>query len=261
MQGIDQNIEKVFARMRKEFVDSTKDLLDDMDDGLIRYEKGDVEAAEILLYIQREIHNIKGQGGSFGHPLTGRVAHMLEDYLINEDGVSEKSIKHIRVYLDTMSSFMSEGEPTLEDEIQNLLNELPTGKEHSFSDQKPKNINILLVMPPGMQQKIVAKELTSCGFRVMRTYDCYEAVSVAMDILPDVVFINFDMIPYSGPELCHVFAAIHKLRNVKIILLTSHKAGRKELIDLPANVSIVQKQADFLEAIGELMIEWNIFGN
>jgi len=81
---------------------------------------------------------------------------------------------------------------------------MPTGRVATFSTQQTNTINVLLVMPAGLQRKLVARELLSCGFRVMRAYDSVEAPAVAMDIAPDFVFVNQDMTPFSGRELSNV---------------------------------------------------------
>jgi len=214
-----------------------------------------------LQHIQRDIHNIKGQGATFGFPLTGRVAHMLEDYLINADGIQPQNHDDIRAYFDLMGSLISQGEAAGVDDPEALLNHLPTGRVPMFSSQQVNDVNVLLVMPSGLQRKMVAKELLSCGFRVMRAYDCVEALSVAMDIRPDVVFINNEMEPFSGLELCKVFAAIDKLRDVHIVLLTSYEAEDAHFRGLPASVSLVQKQKDYTEITGGLLIEWGVFGD
>jgi len=68
------------------------------------------------------------------------------------------------------------------------------------------------------------------------------------------------MTPFTGYELCKVLATINALKNIHIVLLTSHDQEDPHLQDLPDNVSVVQKHTDFTEAIGELMIDWGVFG-
>ena len=87
-----------------------------------------------------------------------------------------------------------------------------------------------------------------------------EALSVAVDITPDIVFINYDMTPFSGRELSHVLAAVDSLRGIHIVLLTSYEAGSEKLQNLPDNVSVVHKHADYTEEIGGLLIRLGVFG-
>jgi len=253
------NFDDVLRKLHQEFIEVARDQLDDIDSMLNALEAKPALAEQYLLNIQRNIHNIKGQGATFGFPLTGRVAHMLEDYLLNTGGNLIENILDIRSYIDLMVDLISTDESIAHDDPQALLSNLPTGQKVTFSVQHIHDINVMLVMPPGLQRKVVAKELLSCGFRVIRAYDCIEALAVAIDILPKVVFINYDMVPFSGPDLCNVFAAVEKLRDVHIVLLTSHEIDDQSLQSLQGNASVVVKHKDFTEKIGELLIEWNIF--
>jgi CheY-like chemotaxis protein/HPt (histidine-containing phosphotransfer) domain-containing protein len=259
-ENTDNAVDEILVRLSQEFVESTLDLLDEMDKRVDTLDKGKGDIEDVRQYIQREVHNIKGQGSTFGFPLTGRVAHMLEDYLLNVSTLQSEHLADIRGYLDLMVNLINQREPLDETERTDLLNSLPTGKVRAFSGQQSRNVNVLLVMPSGLQRKLVSRELLSCGFRVMRAYDCIEAQSVALDIVPDVVFVNYDMTPFTGREMCHVFAAIEKLRSIKIILLTSYDAGDTHISGLPGNVSVVQKHTDFTETIGSILIDMGLFG-
>jgi chemotaxis protein histidine kinase CheA len=78
---VDDVSKSILVRLRQEFIETAGDQLDEIDSKLDQLDSGQDNAEDILLHIQRDIHNIKGQGPTFGIPLTGRVAHMLEDYL------------------------------------------------------------------------------------------------------------------------------------------------------------------------------------
>lgn len=261
MSNKNNESDDILIQLRQEFIEAARDQLDDIEIKLDRLDCGQGSAEEELLSIQRHIHNIKGQGATFGFPLTGRVAHMLEDYLKNANGIGLESITDIRVYLELMVDLISTGEFIVNDDPQSLLNALPTGQVVTFSTQKTHDINVLLVMPTGLQRKMVANELLSCGFRVMRAYNSVEALSVAVDITPDIVFVNYDMTPFNGRELSNVFAAVDNLRDIHFVLLTSYEMGDEHLKDLPDNVSVVEKRMNFTESIGELLIQWGMFGN
>ncbi|MCK5445895.1 MAG: Hpt domain-containing protein, partial [Rhodospirillaceae bacterium] len=239
MPDEDNEVDGILTRLSQEFIETARDQLDDIDVKLDLVGSGQGSAKEELFSIQRHIHNVKGQAATFGFPITGRVAHMLEDYLKNADGLRAENIVDIRAYLSLMVDLLSSDEAIAKDDPQGLLNTLPTGQVVTFSTQQTHDINVLLVMPPGLQRKLVAKELLSCGFRVMRASDSVEALSVAADITPDIVFVNYNMTPFTGRELSNVFAAVDKLRDIHIVLLTSYEAGDEHLHDLPDNVSVV----------------------
>ena len=261
MRNETNEIDGVPAQLRQEFIEAAQDQLDDIEIYLDRLDNSQGNAEDEILGIKRHIHNIKGQGATFGFPLTGRVAHMLEDYLKNADNIQANNISDIRVYLDLMINLILTDETIAGSTPQSLFNALPTGQVATFSTQQTRSINVLLVMPAGLQRKMVAKELLSCGFRVMRAYDSLEALSVAADILPDVVFVNYDIAPFDGRELSNIFANVDTLRDIHFVLLTSYESGSAHLQGLPDNISVVQKHMDFTESIGALLILWGMFGN
>jgi CheY-like chemotaxis protein/HPt (histidine-containing phosphotransfer) domain-containing protein len=256
----DDVVDEILKRLSQEFVETTLDLLRDLDQRIEAVDKASADAGEALRYIRQEIHNIKGQGSTFGFPLTGRVAHMLEDYLLNIETMSAPDYPDIRSFLDLMARLIEDRETVDSQERTALLNSLPTGEVQTFSNQKERIINVLLVMQEGFQRRLVANELTSCGFRVMRASDTIEAQSVALDIPPDVMFVNHEMTPYSGPELCHVFHAIDRLKDIHIALLTAHDPEDDQILSLPGNVTIVRKHSDFTDTIGQLLIDQGLFG-
>ncbi|MHA1597703.1 MAG: Hpt domain-containing protein, partial [Alphaproteobacteria bacterium] len=105
----------ILAQLRQEFIETARDQLDDIETKLDWLASGQGNVEKELFSIQRHIHNIKGQGATFGFPLTGRVAHMLEDYLINADGIQAESIADIRVYLSLMADLISTSESIAHD--------------------------------------------------------------------------------------------------------------------------------------------------
>ena len=257
----DNELDGLLAKLHQEFIEMARDQIEDIETSLDWIDSGAENVDERLLSIRRHVHNIKGQGGTFGFPLTGRVAHMLEDYLKNTGEIKSKNVTDIRAYLDLMVDLVGSDESIALEDPQGLLNALPSGQEATFSSQKPHDVNVLLVMPSGLQRKMIATELLSCGFRVMRAYSSVEALSVAVDIKPDIMFVNYEMAPFDGTQLCNVFAAVDHLRDIHIVLLTSHEPQDDHLQHLPATVSVVEKRTDFLDRIGELLIQWGVFGD
>jgi len=253
-------VDAIMARLKQEFIETARDQLDDVEIRIDWLESGREIDADGLYDIQRNIHNIKGQGATFGFPMIGRIAHLLEDYLENSGGVRSDNIKDVRVYIDTMTSILVSGEHFTPDEAEALLHRLPTGKPQAFSDQDSRDVTVLLVMPDGVQRKVVAQELLSCGFNVNRTNNTMEAVAVALDLLPDIVFVNNDITPFGGRELAQVFNSIDRLKDTHFVLLTSYGQDDAHIAGLPENVSVVEKRRDYRESLGELLMEWGVFG-
>ncbi|MBD3661172.1 MAG: Hpt domain-containing protein [Arenibacter algicola] len=255
-----QKTEDILARLSQEFVETARDQLDDVEVRLDWLESGRPISDDDLFDIQRNIHNIKGQGSTFGYPLVGRVAHKFEDYLANAGGVLVENVREMRVFIDTITELLNGEQNLSPSDADAILRGLPDGRPVTVSSQKSIDVEVLLVMPSGVQRRFVAQELLSCGFSVSRAYDTLEALSTALDTSPDMVFVNNDMTPFSGRELARVFASIDRLRDTHIVLLTGYGAGDEHLRDLPKNLSVVEKRQNFGESIGHLLMDWGVFG-
>ena len=253
-------VNAIMARLTQEFVETARDQLEDVETRIDWLDSGRDMDDNSLFDIQRNIHNIKGQGATFGYPIIGRVAHLFEDYLENCGGVHRENVKDMRAFIEMMMSILSTGENFSIDETDALLRQLPTGKPQSFSDQASHDVDVLLVMPNGVQRKLVAQELLACGFNVNRARDAIEALRVALDFAPDIVFVNNDIMPFDGCELARVFNNIERLKDTHFVLLTSYAQSDAHLAGLPENVSVVEKRRDYREALGELLMEWGVFG-
>lgn len=256
----ENKVNAIMARLTQEFVETARDQLEDVETRIDWLDSGRDMDEDSLFDIQRNIHNIKGQGATFGYPIIGRIAHLFEDYIENSGGVHRENVKDMRIYIEIMMSMLSTSSSFSVDETDVLLRQLPTGKPKSFSDQVRRGVDVLLVMPNGVQRKLVAQELLSCGFNVNRAYNAIEALEAALDVAPDVVFVNNDITPFNGCELARVFNNIDRLKDIHFVLLTSYEHGDVHLAGLPDNVSVVEKRHGYKEALGELLLKWGVFG-
>lgn len=132
-----KQVEQILARLKQEFVETARDQLEDIETRLDWLDSGRAIDADDLYDIQRNIHNIKGQGSTFGYPVIGRIAHLLEDYLENVGGVLRENVKDIRAFIEVMTDILAFGENFDADEVEALLRSLPSGRPTSFPARKP----------------------------------------------------------------------------------------------------------------------------
>lgn len=256
-----QKIDDIMARLSQEFIETASDQLGHIERLLEGIEHGKKFDEDELFSIPRNIHNIKGQGATFGFPVIGRIAHLLEDYLESAGGVRIENIRDLHNFIDGMTKILDVGKDPDDSEAEKIISYLPhfnLAKE--YSAQKVNDVQVLLAMPPGLQRKVVSRELLSCGFQVIRAYDAMEAISVALSFAPDIVMVNRDFAPFDGVELAKVFSDIEKLSDIHFVIFSGFEKGDPHLEKVPDNVSIVAKRNDFTEMLGELFISWGIFG-
>ncbi|MEG3618495.1 Hpt domain-containing protein [Magnetovibrio sp. PR-2] len=256
----DKDVESILARLRQEFIETARDQIDEIETCLDWFESGRNIDSEELFGVQRSIHNIKGQGSTFGFPLVGRIAHLCEDYLKNVGGVQLGAVRDIRIFLDTMRDILMAGSEDNLPDPEAMLRTLPSGKPEEFSGQVHHDVHVLLVMPEGIVRRTIAAEMLSCGFHVRRSINTLDALSYAMDVVPDIVISDYETSPFTGLELARVFASIDKLSQAHFVLFTTYEMGDDHLHHVPDNVSILPKTRDYANTLTEMLIDWGVFG-
>ncbi|MCW8915353.1 MAG: Hpt domain-containing protein [Magnetovibrio sp.] len=256
----DQDVEVILARLRQEFIETARDQLDEIEMYLDWLESGRDIGEEELFGVQRSIHNIKGQGSTFGFPLVGRIAHLSEDYLKNTGGVQLDTVKDLRVFVDTMMEILMTGDEAGFPDTDDLLRGLPSGKPQGFSGQETHNVNVLLLMPSGVVQKTIASEMLSCGFNVSRAINSMEGLSHALDIVPDIIISDLETMPFNGIEFARVCSSIDRLKDVHFVLFTAYASGDEHLTHMPKNVEVLTKTKDYAKNLTDMLIEWGVFG-
>lgn len=256
---LNSRAEEILKNLSLEFVQSTEDMLTDID-ALITSMRGEEKADEAFLEFRRDIHTIKGQGTTFGFPSVSRVAHMLEDYVETLEGLDEKAIDDLQVYVDKISSILENGEPEGAENVRRLLEALPSVQAAAYTDQIVKDVPALIVMPKSTQRSIIGRELLACGFRLSFADDAVSGINAAVAFPPRIVFASFEIPGFSGVELANVFRSVRALRDGHFILLTSYDIDDERLSDLPSGTGIIHKSGDFAEQMVDYLMNWGFFG-
>jgi len=255
---MEKNVEAVLDNLRQEFIEQSQDMLAEIDGLIARLADGGGDGA--LLELRRHVHTIKGQGGTFGFPLITRIAHMLEDYLETLPELNATALGGIQVYADTIAEMLEKGEPGSGNAAGALLAALPAARPAGFTDQIVKDLRALVVMPRGVQRKIIGQELVGCGFRLSFADSAVSALEAALAFPPHIVFASMEIAEFSGGELAAVFQSVQTLAGVKFILLTSYDLDDPRLKILPSGTEIIHKDADFAELLVDCLLKWGFFG-
>jgi len=257
--GTDADIEAVLRKLRQEYIDSSQDMLADLEGLLGRIDRDD-GGDEAFMDLRRHIHTIKGQGGTFGFPLITRIAHMLEDYIETLPEINGDALYDIQVFIDQIAAIIDRGESPPDTEAQSILSTLPCARSGAFTDQIVKDLRALVVMPSGLQRKIIGQELVSCGFRLSFADSAVSGLEAALAFPPHVVFASMEIKGFTGGELAGVFHSVRTLMGAKFILLTSYDFDDGRLKDIPVGTEILHKDANFAEKLVDCLMKWGFFG-
>jgi chemotaxis protein histidine kinase CheA len=256
----DTDLENVLEQLRLEYIENSGDKLDQIDDliGSLLGLEGD-KWRDIYIDFQRQIHTIKGTAGSYGFQIVTEIAHSLEDYLEASNNLGADQLSDVQLYIDQMRWIFEAGENPSEKIAAEILRKLPNPNKSSFSDQEIRQIPVILVMPYNIQRKIIANELSSCGFRVFIADTSVRAIELALTHKPTIVFSNYDISDINGVELALVFRSIEATKSINLAILSSQKATNQQFASLPDDVKVIRKGEEFSEDLAECLLDWRVF--
>lgn len=259
----DLQFEKMLARIHLEFLDETKDRLTHIEKCLDLIEHGLPETGNLgsakVSEILANVHTIKGLGGSFGFMSITTICHKLEDYYQNIPLITEQVITDTYKHIDAIQNIIKKDSEPTEKELDSILNSLPVINRASPYEQTRIRKSALIIMPRDIQQRLITKELNSCGFETSTTASAIEAIQIATTTKPDMIILSALIDQIDGLELCHVFRALKKTRETPIILTTSFSEIEKMKKSVPEKTAIARKGKEFAEDFSECAIQLGIF--
>ena len=255
-----ESIDQIMQRLRQEFIETCQDKLDEIDVLLLRLESGENVDGDKLFDFQRNVHSIKGQGGTFGFPLISQIAHLLEDYLACVGDIRSSNPSDIRVFLEQIAEIIGAGHNPPKEESERIIRALPVHRAVGFSNQPTRDVRVHLVMSRGVQQRIVRQELVSCGFHVTQSKTAIEALTSILAAPPDIVIATQVLEGFSGVELARVLKDIDVTRHARFLLLTSYEEADQHLSGLPTGAAIIIKDGNFSNRFAEYLLGWGVFG-
>lgn len=254
------DLEKALARLKQEFIESSGDRLDEIDGAIDRIFKGTGDRESDFMQMQRDIHSIKGSAGTYGFNAVTVIAHRLEDYVESTRRLTNKQLGDVQVYIDHIRQIMESGVNPDEEKTQGILKNLPSSTKASVSDQERRYVTVLLVMPKGIQRKLIGTELASCGFEISFSENPIEAIKLAVSIKPNIIVSSTEFPDINGVELANIFKVIRATKKAAFVLTTSHEPDSPILADLPKGTEIIHKGGDFAEELTDCLIHIGVFG-
>ena len=96
----------ILQRLRQEFIDSSLEFLDSIEQSVVAIEDPDTDASAQIEEIQRVVHTIKGQGATFDFPAVTRIAHRMEDYMEATAEWGSVRVKGLPKFVDELRAIL-----------------------------------------------------------------------------------------------------------------------------------------------------------
>lgn len=242
--AIDPDLDMIIASMRDDFIADAMDKLEEIDTALDAIDDDVGKYENHLLDVKRITHSIKGLGGSFGFTSISRIAHALEDFLEASGSHGRIPVPETRAHTETMRRVLVRGNEPPEEETAMLLDTLPAPVQPGAPAVKKFKGKAVLLLPNGVQRKIIARELNAFGLRTTVFDDPLHGMDFALSGATDLLITTMQMKRMTGLELARALSAFDRTRHVKVAVLTAD-SDQIGTVDLPNNTNLIAKGPSF----------------
>lgn len=245
----------IMEELRTEAIDSAEDRMRNMSEVVQDYLAGYVKAGDALAVVRLEAHSLKSVAASFEMKALKAMCHRFEDYFFNVKELDANICRDIQFYCDRMAECLEGFVNGKELEVSGLMRKLPNKAGFDVSDITVADIEVMLVMAPGIATKIVTRELLECGYRMVNVATTMDAFQLIPVMKPDAVIISRVMPELSGIDLACALKAMPATRKLPVALLATESGSLK---DLPKNVPVLRKGANFADDVADVFMELGI---
>lgn len=246
---MNDEFQDILDRLRLEFIDNTKDRLDEIDLIIDQIYRGEGNREDLVVGFRRNVHSLKGVAGSYGFGFVSIVAHRLEDYLESTRRLDQEQWLDAQKYVDQIRSVIEDGDEPGAAEQDRILAALPSSAVATEETVTPQELTALIVMPPGVQRKAVSNQLTDHGFSVSFANDPAQSIGISLSLKPNLILSNQEFPRITGYELANMLAAASVTEEIPFALMTSHEEFNAKGAAHPENLRVIRKDQNFLESV------------
>jgi len=152
------------------------------------------------------------------------------------------------IFSDAIASILDVGTDPDEKHAHMLLRGLPSGRRQSGTHAVEKGLAMLL-MPRGVQRKIIAQELAQLGFKVNIMEEPLQTVDAAITLRPDFLITTLHTSRIDGLELSWVLNSIASTKSMRIAVVTADDITEKMRASAPPLVTLIKKGPTFSQEI------------
>ncbi len=241
----DADLAMILADMAAEFLEGCEDRLEEIDSALHRLRSNKGSSENEVMEIKRHIHSLKGMGTTFGFSSISLIAHALEDYFESLFTVDENGIHDVQHFVDRIREVSDSRVNWPDKTVSLIIHDMPLRAKPRTVRRDGKALSILVLMPKGLQRKIVASELAQFGFSVLTAESSIDAIEKALRLQPDLFLSSMVLGDLTGIELAGIFHAVNALSENPFLLVTATDINGKVRQKMPPNVTVIRKGTGF----------------
>jgi CheY-like chemotaxis protein len=233
-----------FRVLREEFLQDSAEELQNLISFLNEATDGSRTMEATLHDARRVAVNMVGGASGFELPLIGIAAQRFDDYITSLSNQETLGLGNLIHFAETLLDLLDAPDEN-EESASQLLRRLPAKGTFDPADVDVREIEVLLVMSPGVATRAIERELLECGYRVTTVGNSFKALEFATRALPDLIIVSAVMPCLEGIDLMLALKAMPATRNIGAALITSLDPEHPSLQHLPPTVPIIKKSASF----------------
>lgn len=245
-------LEELLEKHRQNFRVSARQKLEKIDDQLLMLSANEEDDPELVDEMLRDIHTLKGTGGTFGYSSITTVTHRLESFLASGQKISE-STDNILTFVDCLIEIIASDPQPEGAELENILQKLPVVGESAQSQDSTRVREVLLVIPNQVICAMLQYHFEQNNCNVMCIASPFKAVEHAVQTQPDFVISSIILEGLDGTDLLRMLDAMTCTQSIKLAALTSLSLDDPVLKNLPETVSVIFNGDNMLDDILKIL--------
>ena len=242
--GTDDGAEATLRALRQEFLEDAAEDLQNLVSFLNEAMSGGRPMEAVLRDARRVAVNLVGGANGFELPLIGVTAQRFDDYIASLSAGDTRGLGNLISYTETLLDLLAAPDEN-EETASQLMRRLPAKGTFDPEEIDVREIEVLLVMSPGVATRVIERELLECGYRVTTVGNSFKALEFAARALPDLIIVSAVMPDLAGIDLMLALKAMPATRNIGAAIITSLDPDNSDLKMLPPTVPIIHKSASF----------------
>ena len=213
------DMNEILAQMSEKFIETAHEKIARLNEILVLLSRPGEDEKSLLEEFHREVHSLKGMGGTFQMPLVSKLCHKFEDFLSGEKTASDNLIEDCYAYLDRLNDLIESGQAGDFDKAETWLAGLPQkgAIEETRSEEK---CNKVLIISPSTE---IVNEITPLfqdnGFEVTSASSAFRGYKAAVLHKPDVILSAQVQDEMDGAELVRSLGALQALSQTKFAMI------------------------------------------
>ena len=167
--------EVTFQALREEFLVDSSEELKNLISFLSEAMDGSRGMEAALHDARRVAVNMVGGANGFELPLIGVTAQRFDDYITALSNQETLGLGNLINFAETLLDLLDAPDEN-EESASHLLRRLPAKGSFETHEIDIREIEVLLVMSPGVATRVIERELMECGYRVTTGGNSFKAL-------------------------------------------------------------------------------------